>query len=117
MNWFRQDEDGSFLWPGFGENLRVLRWIIDRCEGRIEARETPIGYLPNAEDIDTSDLDVDRTTMRKLTTINPASWAREMESLGEYFDSFGDRVPAVLREQQQRIAAELAAIEWREPTP
>jgi phosphoenolpyruvate carboxykinase (GTP) len=117
VNWFRQDEDGHFLWPGFGENLRVLRWIIDRCEDRIEARETPIGYLPNAEDIDTSDLDIDETTMHKLTTINPATWAREMESIGEYFDSFGDRVPSALRKQQQRIAAELAAIDWPAPTP
>ena len=70
-----------------------------------------------AEDIDTSDLDIDETTMHKLTTINPATWAREMESIGEYFDSFGDRVPSALRKQQQRIAAELAAIDWPAPTP
>ena len=117
VNWFRQDEDGKFLWPGFGENLRVLSWIIDRCEGRIDARETPIGYLPNAADIDTADLDIDSGTMQQLTTINAATWAAEMESIGEYLDGFGDRLPAVLRERQQRIAAELAAIDATESSP
>ena len=112
VNWFRQDEDGRFLWPGFGENLRVLRWIIDRCADRAHARETPIGYLPNAEDIDISDLDVDATTMHKLTTINPQTWAQEMEAVGEYLATYGDRLPAGLREEQERIKAELDAVDW-----
>ena len=112
VNWFRRDENGKFLWPGFGENLRVLRWIIDRVEGRAHARETPIGFLPNAEDIDTSELDIDAVTMRKLTTINPLSWSQEMDAVGEYLDSFGDRVPQALREEQHRIKAELDAIDW-----
>ena len=112
VNWFRQDEEGHFMWPGFGENLRVLRWIIDRCEGRAPARETPIGYLPNAEDIDISELDIDATTMHKLTTINPETWAQEMEAVGEYLETYGDRLPAALREEQQRIKAELDAIDW-----
>ena len=80
----------------------MLRWIVDRCEGRIDARETPIGYLPNAEDIDTRDLDIDDATMRQLTTINPATWAAEMESIGEYLDGFGDRLPS----EAARTAAE-----------
>jgi phosphoenolpyruvate carboxykinase (GTP) len=112
VNWFRQDEEGRFMWPGFGENLRVLRWIIDRCEGRAHARETPIGYLPNAEDIDISELDIDATTMRKLTTINPITWAQEMDAVGEYLGTYGDRLPAALREEQQRIKAELDAVDW-----
>jgi phosphoenolpyruvate carboxykinase (GTP) len=112
VNWFRQDGDGHFLWPGFGENLRVLRWIIDRCENRIEARETPIGFLPNAEDIDTQDLNIDARTMKSLTTINPVTWREEMESIGEYLESYGDRLPPELRAEQQRVAAELAAIDW-----
>ncbi len=107
VNWFRQDEDGRFLWPGFGENLRVLRWIIDRCEDRVEARETPIGFLPNAEDIDTTDLDISRDTMHALTTIDPVKWQAEMESIGEYLDTYGDRVPEALRDEQQRISLEL----------
>ena len=107
VNWFRQDENGQYLWPGFGENLRVLRWIIDRCEGRIDARETPIGYLPNAEDIDTSDLDIPPTTMHALTSINREAWQHELASIGDYLDGYGDRLPAELREEQLRIAAAL----------
>ena len=108
VNWFRQDDDGNFLWPGFGENLRVLRWIIDRCEGRIGALETPVGYLPETGDIDTSELDISAETMRDLTTIDIDRWKTENEHFAEYLDTYGDRVPAALRAEQQRIAAELA---------
>jgi phosphoenolpyruvate carboxykinase (GTP) len=68
--------------------------------------------LPNAEDIDTSELDIDETTMRKLTTINPVTWSEEMEAIGEYFETFGDRTPRALLDEQQRIKAELDAIDW-----
>ena len=108
VNWFRQDDDGNFLWPGFGENLRVLRWIIDRCENRIGAKETPVGYLPNDGDIDTSELDISAETMRELTTIDVERWKTENEHFSDYLDTYGDRVPAALRSEQQRIAAELA---------
>ena len=107
VNWFRRDGDGRFLWPGFGENLRVLRWIIDRCENRVDARETPIGYLPYPTDIDTSDLDVSAQTMEALTSIDADQWRAEMASIGDYLDSYGDRLPAALRAEHQRIAAEL----------
>jgi phosphoenolpyruvate carboxykinase (GTP) len=110
VNWFRQDEDGNFLWPGFGENLRVLRWIIDRVEGRIDARETPIGYLPYPHDIDTADLDVSPETMELLTSFDTARWQSEIKSLGEYLRSFGERVPQALLDEQRRVAAALA--EW-----
>ena len=108
VNWFRQDADGSFLWPGFGENLRVLRWIIDRCEGRVDAKETPIGYLPHAADIDTTDLDVRADTMQALTSVDTAQWRDEISSIGEYLASYGDRLPPELKAQQEKIAAELA---------
>ncbi len=108
VNWFRQDEDGKFMWPGFGENLRVLRWIIDRVDGRIAARETPIGYLPYPEDIDTSDLDISKATLEHLTTFDRDRWRHEIQSLGEYLDSFGARVPKALLDEQQRVARELA---------
>ena len=108
VNWFRQDQAGNFLWPGFGENLRVLRWIIDRCEGRIAARETPIGLLPNAEDIDTSELDISTETMQSLTTINPGQWQTELENIAEYLDEYGDRVPQALLDEHRRVAAEIA---------
>ncbi len=108
VNWFRQDEDGRFLWPGFGENLRVLRWIIDRCEQRIDAQETPIGYLPRPEDIDTNGLDVKDATMEALLSVNVEQWREEMSSVGEYLDSYGERLPDALRSEHEKVVAELA---------
>ena len=114
VNWFRQDDEGNFLWPGFGENLRVLRWIIDRCENRVDAKESPVGYLPLDGDIDTSELDISAETMRELTTIDVERWKTENQHFADYLDTYGDRVPAALRSEQQRIAAELDAMEARE---
>ncbi len=107
VNWFRQDDDGRFLWPGFGENLRVLRWIIDRCENRVGARETPIGLLPDAADIDISGLDVEADAMQELTHVDIESWRAELATFADYLDSFGKRVPDALRAEQQRVAAAL----------
>lgn len=103
VNWFRQDKDGRFLWPGFGENLRVLRWIIDRCEARVGGRETPIGILPDPDDIDVSGLDVTRTTMETLLSIDADQWQQEMQSVAEYLEEFGDRLPDALRQELQRV--------------
>ena len=109
VNWFRQDGDGNFLWPGFGENLRVLRWIIDRCEGRTGAKETPIGFLPEDDGIDVSDLDVTEAAMSALTSIDPAQWREEMTAIGEYLDSYGDRLPTALKAEQEKVLAALNA--------
>ena len=109
VNWFRQDQDGKFLWPGFGENLRVLHWIIERCEGRIGAVETPIGFLPDADDINTDGLDISNSELSALTTIDSAQWQAEIDAIGEYLESYGDRLPAALRVEQERIATELKA--------
>ncbi|NNC77765.1 MAG: phosphoenolpyruvate carboxykinase (GTP) [Woeseiaceae bacterium] len=108
VNWFRQDANGKFLWPGFGENLRVLRWIIDRCEKRVDARRTPIGYLPDPKDIDTTDLNIDKDAMIALTSIDLQQWRDEMKSVGEYLESFGDRLPDELRQEQRRVAQALS---------
>ena len=107
VNWFRQDDSGKFLWPGFGENLRVIRWIIDRCEGRVDARSTPIGYLPNASDIDTSGLDVSADIMDALLSVNLEAWRDEMHSVGEYLDSYGERLPAALKKEQETVLEDL----------
>ena len=107
VNWFRQDADGAFLWPGFGENLRVLRWIIDRCKGVVEAKTTPIGYLPHAADIDTRDLDIQSSTLEKLVSIDESQWVSEMEAIGEYLQSYGERLPQELADEQARILGEL----------
>ena len=97
VNWFRQDNEGRFLWPGFGENLRVLRWIIDRCQGRADAVATPIGYLPKIDSIDVADLDIDEATLESLLSVNLEQWTAEMESIGEYLSTFGARLPAELQ--------------------
>jgi len=109
VNWFRQDADGKFLWPGFGENLRVLRWIIDRCENRIGANETAIGFLPKADGIDTRDLDISPETMDALLAVNTDQWKAEMESVGEYLQSYGDRLPAELMAMQAEVLKALNA--------
>jgi phosphoenolpyruvate carboxykinase (GTP) len=107
VNWFRQDSRGQFLWPGFGENLRVLRWIIDRCENKVGARETPIGFLPEPADIDTRDLDVSPQTMEALLSIDAGQWQKEMESIGDYLGSFGDRLPDALRREHETVLEDL----------
>jgi phosphoenolpyruvate carboxykinase (GTP) len=103
VNWFRQDQEGNFLWPGFGENLRVLRWIIDRCDNKVGAKETPIGYLPNDGDIAMEGLDVSEETMGALLSINIEQWQEELDSVGEYLDGYGDRLPDELREEHRRV--------------
>ena len=103
VNWFRQNADGDFLWPGFGENLRVLQWIVDRCDGKLGAKETAIGYLPEADGVDTSDLDIDPAVWASLTTIDDDQWRLEMDEFGEYLDSYGDRLPSALREQHAQV--------------
>ena len=96
VNWFRQGPDGKFLWPGFGENLRVLRWILDRCDGKAQAQSTPIGFLPADGSIDTHDLDVSAETMRTLLTVDREKWLAEIRALQEYFQGYGTRMPAKL---------------------
>ena len=108
VNWFRRDADGRFLWPGFGENLRVLRWIIDRCEGRVEAVQSPIGYLPEPGAIDVSGLEISPRTMEELFAVDPGQWREEMESIGDYFSSYGDRIPQRLRAEHARVLSALS---------
>ena len=107
VNWFRQDDQGRFLWPGFGENLRVIRWIIERCANRAEARSTPIGHLPHAGDIDTSGLDIEADTLESLLSVDISQWRAEMDSVGEYLESYGERLPDELRQEHAAVVAEL----------
>jgi phosphoenolpyruvate carboxykinase (GTP) len=108
VNWFRTDERGRFMWPGFGENLRVLRWIIERCDAKVGALETPIGYLPKPGDIDLKGLDVPNGTLEQLLAVDPKQWRAEMENIGEYFAEFGDRVPKDLKAEHQKVLGALA---------
>jgi phosphoenolpyruvate carboxykinase (GTP) len=107
VNWFRRDASGKYLWPGFGDNLRVLRWIIDRCEGRVGAVEQPIGFLPKPGDIDLKGLDVSTSTLEQLLAVDPDQWRKEMASIGDYFGEFGERLPAELKAEHQKVVRAL----------
>jgi len=107
VNWFRQDREGRFMWPGFGENLRVLRWIIDRCEGRVDARETPIGQLPHPADIDTRGLELSDDTLHALLDVEPGPWQQELDAIGHYLEQFGDTVPDALQDTHRKVLGAL----------
>jgi phosphoenolpyruvate carboxykinase (GTP) len=109
VNWFRRGANGKFLWPGFGENLRVLRWIIDRCENRLGARETPVGLLPEAGDLDVSGLDIDDATLEALLSINHVEWRIELDEVAGYFKEFGARLPPRLAELRVKIEKKLTS--------
>ena len=109
VNWFRRDSGGRFLWPGFGENLRVLRWIIERCAGRIGADELPIGYLPRPGDLDVTGIDVSEDTLRQLLSVDSAQWRAELDDIGQYLASFGDRLPPELSSEHDKIRRALEA--------
>jgi phosphoenolpyruvate carboxykinase (GTP) len=102
VNWFRKDEKGNFLWPGFGENLRVLEWIISRCKNEVDAVETPIGYLPHENDIDLTGLRIPRDNMRKLLAISKKDWKEEAALIEGFFRTFGKDLP---REMDQEFKA------------
>jgi phosphoenolpyruvate carboxykinase (GTP) len=107
VNWFRRDTQGRFLWPGFGENLRVLAWMLDRHAGKAGAAETPIGYLPRPSDIDTKGLDVSADDLKALLTVDPASWRKEYTELSKYMEQYGSRVPPEMRRQLEEATKRL----------
>ncbi|MCQ2454819.1 MAG: phosphoenolpyruvate carboxykinase (GTP) [Clostridia bacterium] len=108
VNWFRTDDDGNFIWPGYGDNARVLNWIIDRCEGKTDAVETAIGYLPKPEDIDLTDLDIDLETLKSILKVDKDVWEKEAAEIEEHYKKFGDKLPKELREQLNNLKANLA---------
>jgi phosphoenolpyruvate carboxykinase (GTP) len=99
VNWFRKSPDGKFLWPGYGENSRVLKWVFERVCGRGEVVETPIGYLPTPEAVDLAGLDISPEKLNMLLCVDPNEWKAETESIEEHFKTFGDRLPAGLAEE------------------
>jgi len=108
VNWFRKGDDGSFLWPGFGENLRVLDWILARVDGRIAATDGPLGLVPRREDFALDGLDLAEGAWEQLFAVDPDSWAREAESTREFLEGFGATVPAGIHRQQQQLESRLA---------
>ena len=105
---FRTDENGDFIWPGFGDNLRVLEWILKRCDGTANAQETPIGYVPNPEDINLEGLDIDIETLKKILVVDKDRWTAEAEEIENYYKIFGDRLPQELTDELNGLKARLA---------
>ncbi len=109
VNWFRRDEDGGFLWPGFGENSRILKYVIERVEGKVEAAETPIGLVPAPSAIDTDGLDVTEEQLAKALAVDVDEWKAEVPQINEWFEKFGDKLPAVLWTELDGLKARLEA--------
>ena len=107
VNWFRTDDEGNFIWPGFGDNMRVLNWILDRCEGKADAVETAIGYVPKAEDIDIEGLDITVDTVKELLTVDKDVWVEETKGIDEFFEKFGDRLPDAIEEELAGLKSRL----------
>ena len=103
VNWFRTDQDGNFLWPGFGENIRVLRWILDRVNGKGKAVETPIGFLPSVDALELDGLKLSASTMGELLSIDPDAWSNELADQGKFFEQFGERLPKEIRQEHEKL--------------
>ncbi|HEV8230433.1 MAG TPA: phosphoenolpyruvate carboxykinase (GTP) [Candidatus Limnocylindria bacterium] len=110
VNWFRKGDDGRYLWPGYGENMRVLKWIIDRCVGQAAALETPVGYTPRVADLDLRGLDASAEAIATALRVDPAEWAKELEAHGDWFEKLGGTVPEALRLQRRLLLASLKAV-------
>ena len=110
VNWFRTDDEGNFIWPGFGDNLRVLDWILARCDDKVDANLTAIGYVPKPEDINIEGLDnVTLDTIKELVSVDKEAWLADIDNIKEFYDLVGDRVPAELREELAALEARLKA--------
>ena len=105
-NWFRKNDDGKFLWPGFGDNMRVLLWILDRCDGKVGAVESPIGYLPNKEDLNLAGLDISEEDLNELLNVDKEVWLDEVAQIKELYAGF-EKLPAELAEQLKALEARL----------
>jgi len=113
VNWFRRDAAGKFLWPGYGENVRVLKWMLDRIEGRAAATETPIGFVPTPSSLTLDGLSISRDTLNELLAVNPNDWAEEEQAVDKFFQKFGDRLPSAICQEQKALASRLGALSSR----
>jgi phosphoenolpyruvate carboxykinase (GTP) len=107
VNWFRRNEQNKFIWPGFGDNLRVLRWVIERCKGGGAAQETAIGYLPTAAALNGGGLNVSQSDLGQLLSIDREGWRQNLRSQSDYFDTFGDHLPRAIKDEHEALAKRL----------
>jgi phosphoenolpyruvate carboxykinase (GTP) len=110
VNWFRRDDDGRYLWPGFGENSRVLKWVFDRVDGTADAIDTPIGKLPTKEALDTDGLEVADADLETILSVDVEGWTAAIPQIREHYARFGDRLPAALSVEVDTLEAKLAAV-------
>jgi phosphoenolpyruvate carboxykinase (GTP) len=103
VNWFKKGADGKFLWPGFAENIRVLDWIIGRIEKTNQGKESPVGVVPRAGELNTAGIDVNENTLDELLEIDLEAWTKEVESIKEFFEEFGERMPKQLLEELDNL--------------
>ena len=108
VNWFRLDDDGNFMWPGFGDNMRVLNWIVDRCDDKVGAVETEIGFVPNKEDLQLDGLDMDDAVLTELLSIDKEVWKEEVANQREFFAQFGDKLPKEIVENMDALEKKLS---------
>ena len=108
VNWFRKDDEGHFMWPGFGDNMRVLLWILNRCAGKVDAVESEIGYLPKPEDIDLTGLEDENVDIKGLLTIDKQVWLEDVANIEEYFAQFGDKLPKEMADELAKLKANLS---------
>jgi phosphoenolpyruvate carboxykinase (GTP) len=109
VNWFLKGDDGKFIWPGFGENSRVLEWVFQRCDDKGEFVETPIGLLPTREALPTDGLDLPESAWERLLKVDPEEWRQEIPSIEEHFDEIGDRLPQALRDELTALEKRLSS--------
>ena len=107
INWFRTDDSGNYLWPGFGENIRVLKWIIERSAGRIEAKKTPIGMVPYLKDLNMDGLNIKKESLEKLFEVDVDGWRNEAEEIKVFFKKFGLRMPKEMWDELKSMKAKL----------
>jgi phosphoenolpyruvate carboxykinase (GTP) len=103
VNWFRKGADGKFLWPGYGENMRALKWILDRSHGRVDAVETLVGYVPRLQDFSLAGLDISQDAVKTAMKVDLAEWEEELESQKEWFDKLGKTLPRPLALQRETL--------------
>src|SRR5690606_15751500 len=110
VNWFRRDDNGKFVWPGFGENSRVLKWVIERLEGTAAATETPIGHVPTVDSLDVEGLDLTQEQLEACLRVDPGEWRAEVPGIEEWFAKFGDHLPTLLRAELDGLRARLGMV-------
>ncbi len=109
VNWFRRDDEGRFLWPGYGENVRILKWIVEQIRGKADARETPIGYVPTQRALDVDGLDVPAATLEAALYCDRDQWFEALDELREFYEQFGSRLPAPIWEAHAQTARRFRA--------